>query len=47
MMSHQLKTFHTFVTHLLPPTRSVRLCDVTVEPAYVVCGLTTMAMAVC
>ena len=44
VMSQELRTF---LTNLLPPTRAVRLTDVTVEPADVVLQLTTTAAAAC
>src|SRR5919198_3130338 len=44
-MSHELQTLRTFVTHLLLPTRSVRLTGMTIEPEYVVFQLTTTAPA--
>jgi transposase len=46
-MSHQLQALHTIMTHLLPPTRAVRLTDVTVEPTDVRLQLTTTAPAAC
>jgi hypothetical protein len=44
-MSHELQALRTCVTHLLPPTRSVRLTEMTIEPAYVLLQLTTTAAA--
>jgi len=44
---HQLQALHTVMTHLLPPTRAVRLTDVTVEPPDVRLQLTTTAPAAC
>jgi transposase len=42
-MNHKLPELHTVMTHLLPPTRAVRLTDVTVEPTDVCLELTTTA----
>ena len=44
-MSRQLQALQPFVTHLLPPTRAVRLTEVTVEPEAVCLQLTTTAAA--
>jgi transposase len=45
-MSHQ-QNLHTLMLHLLPPTRAVRLTEVTVEPEDVRLQLTTTAPAAC
>lgn len=44
-MSHEFHTVQIFVTHLLPPTRSVRLTGMTIEPEYVLLQVTTTAPA--
>jgi transposase len=44
-MSHKRQTLQTFVTHLLPPTRAVRLTGMTIEPEYVLLQLVTAAPA--
>jgi transposase len=46
-MSHKLQILQTFVTHLLPPTRSVHLTKLTIEPANALLQLTTTAAAAC
>jgi transposase len=45
IMSHERQALHTFVTHLLPPTRSVRLTRMTMETAYVLVQLMTTTPA--
>jgi transposase len=45
-MSYELQTLRSVVTHLLPPTRSVRLTGMTIEQEYVLLQLTTAAPAV-
>jgi transposase len=45
VMSHGFQTVRTFVTHLLPPTRSVRLTGMAIEPEYVLLQVTTTAPA--
>jgi transposase len=45
-MSHQ-QSLHALMLHLLPPTRAVRLTEVTVEPEDVCLQLTTTALAAC
>jgi transposase len=42
-MNHERQELHTFVTHLLSPTRSVRLTRMTIEREYVLLQLTTTA----
>jgi transposase len=44
-MSHEFHTVRTFVTHLLPPTRSVCLTGMTLEPEDVLLQVTTTAPA--
>jgi transposase len=44
-MSHEFHTLRTVITHLLPPTRSVRLTGMTMEPEYVLLQVTTTAPA--
>jgi transposase len=44
-MSHTLQALQPFVTHLLPPTRAVRLTEVTMESAKVCLQLMTTAVA--
>jgi transposase len=44
-MSHEFQTVRTFVTHLLPPTRSVRLTGMAIEPESVLLHVTTRAPA--
>jgi len=44
-MSHERQTLRTVMTHLLPPTRSVRLTGMTMEPEGVCLQLTTTAAA--
>jgi transposase len=44
-MSHEFPTVRTFVTPLLPPTRSVRLTARTIELEYVLLQVTTTAPA--
>jgi transposase len=44
-MSHEFQTLRTVVMHLLPPTRSVRLTGMSVEPEYVLFQVTTTAPA--
>jgi transposase len=44
-MSHERQELHTFITNLLPPTRSARLTGMTIEPEYVLLQLTTTAPA--
>jgi transposase len=46
-MSCQLQALQPFITHLLPPTRTVRLTEVIVEPEDVCFQLTTTAPAAC
>jgi transposase len=46
-MSCQLQALQPFITHLLPPTRAVRLTEVIVEPEDVCFQLTTTAPAAC
>ena len=43
-MSHTLQALQPFITHLLPPTRVVRLTEVTMESAKVCLQLTTTAV---
>jgi hypothetical protein len=47
IMSHQLQAFQPLITPLPPPTRAVRLTEVTVEPEDVRLQLTTTAPAAC
>jgi transposase len=44
-MSHEFQPVRTFVTHLLPPTQSVRLTGMTIEPESVRLQVTTTAPA--
>lgn len=44
-MSHERRELRTFIIHLLPSTRSVRLTKMTIEPEYVLLQLTTTAPA--
>jgi transposase len=44
-MYHEPQELRTFVTHLLPPTRSVCLTEMTIERAYVLLQLTSTAAA--
>jgi transposase len=46
-MNCQLQAFQPLITHLLPPTRAVRLTEVIVEPEDVCFQLTTTAPAAC
>jgi transposase len=46
-MSDERQTLRTFVTPLLPPTRAVRLTEMTIEPTYVLLQLTTTAPTAC
>jgi transposase len=46
-MNHEPEILRTFATHLLPPTRSVRLTEMTIEPTYVLLQVTTTAPAAC
>ena len=46
-MNCQLQALEPLITHLLPPTRAVRLTDVIVEPEDVCFQLTTTAPAAC
>jgi transposase len=46
-MSCQLQALQPLITHLLPPTRAVRLTEVIVEPEDVCLQLTTTAQAAC
>src|SRR5437899_12703479 len=43
MMCHERQTLQPLVTNLLPPTRAVRLTEMTIEPDYVRLQLTTTA----
>jgi hypothetical protein len=45
VMSHTLQALQPFVMHVLPPTRAVRLTEVTMESAKVCLQLTTTAVA--
>src|SRR6266850_6377691 len=47
IMSHQLQALQPLIRHLLPPTRAVRLTEVTVEPEDVRLQLTTTAPVAC
>src|SRR5262245_30424644 len=44
-MNHTLQVLQPFITHLLPPSRAVRLTEVTMESAKVCLQLTTTAVA--
>jgi hypothetical protein len=44
-MSQTFQTLRTCITHLLPPTRPVRLTGMTIEPEYVLLQVTTTAPA--
>jgi len=46
-MSHALQEFRTFILHLFPSTRSVRLTKMTIEPAAVFLLLMITAPAAC
>ena len=46
-MNHALQKLPTIITHLLPPTRSVRLTGITIEKEYILLQLTTTAPAAC
>jgi hypothetical protein len=45
-MNHELQILRIVVTHLLPPTRSVRLTGMSIEPEDVLLQVTTTAPAV-
>src|SRR2546428_3956249 len=46
-MCHEWQELRTFVMNLLPPTRSVRLTEISIEMEYVLLQLTTTAPAAC